>query len=182
MKVFGLSLVLITGFALTGCSTAPPTAEQQLAAYKEQLDCIYMENDWDGLIDQIAKSQEEVNEVVELTAEYGLDLYREDLLDAMVRSVKPTRDLSWIFLSAFSDCEVPGMQEDATELGETLGRLADAAGSIRARDFVNIQVSSWEDFGRERDALVPIMNSIQGRAEEVFKQCQALASSDDPDC
>jgi len=182
MKVLGLSSLLIVGLALTGCSVAPPTTEEKLAATKEQLDCIYKENNWGGLIVQITNSQKEVYEVIELTAEYGLDLYREDLMDAMVRSVKPTRDLSWTFLYEFSDCEVPGMQEDATELGETLRRLADASGSIRAMDGLNIQVKSWEDSVRERDALSPIILSIQNRAEEVLEQCEALAPPEDPDC
>ena len=182
MKVLGLSSLLVVGLALTGCSVAPPTPEEQLAATKEQLDCIYEENNWGGLIDQIAKSQEEVYEVVELTAEYGLDLYKEELIEAIERSVKPTRDLSWIFLYEFSDCNVPGMKEDATELGETLDRLAEASLNIRAVNRDNIQVRSWEDSVRERDALSPIMTSIQNRAEEVLEQCEALAPPEDPDC
>jgi hypothetical protein len=185
MKVFGLSAFLIIGLALTGCSVAPPappTPEEQLASTKEQLDCFLMENNWRGLVDQIGKSQEEVYKVVELTAEYGLDLYRKRLIDAMLASVKPTKDLSWTFRFEFPDCGIPGMKEDVTNLGETLERLADASVSIRAIDGVNIKVKSWEDSIRERDALFPIILSIQNRVEEVLAQCEALAPSEDPDC
>ena len=182
MKVFGFSSILILGLALSGCSPAPPTPEEQLVTTKKQLDCIFVENNWGGLIVQITNSQEEFYELVELTAEYGRELYQEELMDAIVRSVKPTKDLSGVFLYEFTDCQVPGMQEDVKKLGQALGALADASAKIRAMDGINIQIKSWDDSIRERDALAPIMTSIQSRVEEVLKQCESLAPPEDPDC
>jgi hypothetical protein len=180
MKVLGLSSVLVFGLVLTGCS-ASPTPEEQLATYKEQLACMFDENDWDGLIDQITESQADFYQIMRVSADFELEDYREDLIDTMIASSKPTRELSEVFLYEFSDCQIPGMQSDATQLGLTLRSLA--AASFGIRGFLrNIDVKSWEDSVRERDALVPIMNSIQSKAEAVLEQCEALAPPEDPDC
>ena len=181
MKVLGLSSVLVVGLALMGCSAAPPTPEEKLASVKQQLDCIYDEKDWGGLIDQIAESQAEFYQIMRVSVDFELEDYQDELIDRMLRSVKPTRDLSWVFLYEFSDCKVPGMQEDATRLGEALERLADASVDISLRTG-QIKLSSWEAANQARDELAPIMTSIQSRAEEVLEQCEALAPPEDPDC